>query len=196
LTRAASKWWEAESIGLITTWVDLTKLFIGKFYQPSRTGRKIEANEDNSKDKWDPNNIERGNDEEELTNPRDDNLIEENDIAQIFRIDTDLFDLDTPLCQAFKEFNYLSQIDVDVRTKDIPGFKTYDEYKSDWIYERDNGIPWVNERPWTDNGEWAELIDLPGFIREVNSIRYEDYEWYDTIEDRELKEEALNNKRI
>nr|GEX21025.1 hypothetical protein [Tanacetum cinerariifolium] len=29
-----------------------------------------------------------------------------------------------------------------------------------------------------------------------NSIRYEDYEWYDTIEDSELKEEPLINKRI
>ncbi|GJS65653.1 hypothetical protein Tco_0680217, partial [Tanacetum coccineum] len=33
-------------------------------------------------------------------------------------------------------------------------------------------------------------------IREGNSIRYEDYEWYDTIEDSELKEEALINKGI
>nr|GEX02573.1 putative reverse transcriptase domain-containing protein [Tanacetum cinerariifolium] len=59
----------------------------------------------------------RGDDEEvltykELSNPRDDNLIEENKIAQIFRIDIDLFDFDTPLCQALKEFNYLSQIDT------------------------------------------------------------------------------------
>ncbi|GKB37029.1 hypothetical protein Tco_0881971 [Tanacetum coccineum] len=29
-----------------------------------------------------------------------------------------------------------------------------------------------------------------------NSIRYEDYEWYDTIEVSELKEEALINKKI
>ncbi|GJV85869.1 hypothetical protein Tco_1525767 [Tanacetum coccineum] len=53
-----------------------------------------------------------GNDEEvitdsELSNPRDDNLIEENEIAQIFRIDTNFFDFNTPQCQAFKEFNYL-----------------------------------------------------------------------------------------
>ncbi|GJR02898.1 hypothetical protein Tco_0525882 [Tanacetum coccineum] len=40
-----------------------------------------------------------------------------------------------PLCKAFDEFNYLFQIDPDVLTKDIPGFKTYEEYKDDWIYE-------------------------------------------------------------
>ncbi|GJX11059.1 hypothetical protein Tco_0200918 [Tanacetum coccineum] len=81
-----------------------------------------------------------GDDEEvithnELSNPRDNNLIEENEIAQIFRIDTDIFCFESPLCEAFKEFNYLSQIDIDVLTKYIHGFKTYEEYKDDWIYE-------------------------------------------------------------
>ncbi|GJS09717.1 hypothetical protein Tco_0366513 [Tanacetum coccineum] len=122
--------------------------------------RKIETNEVNIKVDWDPTNIEfeswlaskfrnhktmdrytknalwdywrRGDDEEVITdnglsNPRDDNLIEENEIAQIFRIDTDIFRL---------------------------------------------------------------------FICDGNSIRYEDYEWYDTIDDGELKEEALINKWI
>ncbi|GJX27675.1 hypothetical protein Tco_0235754 [Tanacetum coccineum] len=44
--------------------------------------------------------------------------------------------------------------------------------------------------------KYCNIGDLPGFIREGNSIRYEDYEWYNTIEDSELKEEALINKRI
>ncbi|GJT60372.1 hypothetical protein Tco_1003905 [Tanacetum coccineum] len=68
------------------------------------------------------------------------------------RIDTDLFNFDTHPCQALKKFNYLSQIDVDVFTKDIPRFKNYEEYKDDWIYEWNKGIPWVNENPWTDDG--------------------------------------------
>ncbi|GJU54001.1 hypothetical protein Tco_1227715 [Tanacetum coccineum] len=40
------------------------------------------------------------------------------------------------------------------------------------------------------------LETLPGFIQEGNSIRYKDYEWYATLEDSELKDEALNNKAI
>ncbi|GJY14982.1 hypothetical protein Tco_0385404 [Tanacetum coccineum] len=44
-------------------------------------------------------------------------------------------DFETPLCRAFKEFNYLLQIDQDVVTKDIDGFTTYEDYKDDWIYE-------------------------------------------------------------
>ncbi|GKB56923.1 hypothetical protein Tco_0913109 [Tanacetum coccineum] len=64
----------------------------------------------------------------ELSNLGEGNLIEENKIAQIFRIDTDIFYFETPLCEIFKEFNYLLKIDVDVLKNDIPGFKTYDEY--------------------------------------------------------------------
>ncbi|GJV41924.1 hypothetical protein Tco_1420364 [Tanacetum coccineum] len=91
-----------------------------------------------------------------------------------------------------------------------------------------NGIPWVEEKPWTSNEEWAEPMsdirhqwkplrfkirtakwtscnwkkdgynigDLPGLIREGNLIHYESYEWYDMIEDSQLKEEALNNKKV
>nr|GEU68923.1 hypothetical protein [Tanacetum cinerariifolium] len=125
----------------------------------------------------------------EFSNPRDDSLIEENKIAQIFRINTDIFHFETPLCEAFKEFNYLSQINVDVHIKDVHGFRTYEEYKDDWIYEWNDGIPWVNENPWTDDGEDnnCNTRDLPGFIREGNLIRYEDYKWYATLEDSELK---------
>ncbi|GJY05077.1 hypothetical protein Tco_0371017 [Tanacetum coccineum] len=82
----------------------------------------------------------RGDDEEVLTGEElldleEENIVEENEITQIFRIDTNIFHFKTPLCKAFKEFNYLSQINVDVLTKDIPRFKTYEEYKDDWIYE-------------------------------------------------------------
>ncbi|GKB68478.1 hypothetical protein Tco_0929890 [Tanacetum coccineum] len=97
----------------------------------------------------------RGDDEvvitdDELSNPEDENLIEETKIAEIFRIRTDIFQFETPLCEAFKEFNYLLKIDVDVLTDDIPGFKTYDEYKDAWIYEWNKDVPWVAIMPWLD----------------------------------------------
>ncbi|GJX76181.1 hypothetical protein Tco_0322992 [Tanacetum coccineum] len=34
---------------------------------------------------------------------------DEDDIAEVFRIDTNIFDYETPLCSEFKEFNYLSR---------------------------------------------------------------------------------------
>ncbi|GJT13136.1 hypothetical protein Tco_0860178 [Tanacetum coccineum] len=61
---------------------------------------------------------------------------------------------------AFKEFNYLLQIDPDLLTEDIEGFKTYKDYKDDWIYEWNKDVPWVHEKPWTNNGAWKELAPV------------------------------------
>ncbi|GKE37437.1 hypothetical protein Tco_1460842 [Tanacetum coccineum] len=76
-------------------------------------------------------------------------------------IETNVFDFETPLCGAFKDFNYLLQINPDVLTKDIKGFKTYEDYKDDWIYEWNKDVPWVHEKAWTDDGAWKEpaLVD-------------------------------------
>ncbi|GJY02179.1 hypothetical protein Tco_0360331 [Tanacetum coccineum] len=41
------------------------------------------------------------------------------DVAEVFRIDTNIFDYETPLCLAFNEFNYLLKVDLDILTKDI-----------------------------------------------------------------------------
>ncbi|GKB84772.1 hypothetical protein Tco_1048013 [Tanacetum coccineum] len=75
----------------------------------------------------------RGGDEVELTNEEFSN--NEDEVAEVFRIDTNIFDFETHMCKAFKEFNYLLQIDPDLLTKDTEGFKTYEDYKDDWIYE-------------------------------------------------------------
>ncbi|GJY58907.1 hypothetical protein Tco_0458799 [Tanacetum coccineum] len=81
----------------------------------------------------------RGDDEVEITDEEfSDN---EDEVVEVFRIDTNIFDFETPMCKTFKEFNYLLQIDPDLLTKYIEGFKTYDEYKDDWIYEWNKDIP-------------------------------------------------------
>ncbi|GKB26941.1 hypothetical protein Tco_0866342 [Tanacetum coccineum] len=146
----------------------------------------------------------RGGDELELTDEEfSDN---EDEVAKVFRIDTNIFDFETPMCKAFKEFNYLLQIDPDLLTKDIEGFKTYEEYKDDWIYEWNRDIPWVDEKPWTDTRVWTEPTpkndgycnggNLPGAYIVGNSLHYQDYEWYEALMDSELKEQALRNKAI
>ncbi|GKC82487.1 hypothetical protein Tco_1138204 [Tanacetum coccineum] len=66
---------------------------------------------------------------------------DEQEIGEIFRIETNLFDYETPLCEKVKEFNYLLKIDLDLLTKYIEGFKTYDEYKDDWIHEWNENVP-------------------------------------------------------
>ncbi|GJY68014.1 hypothetical protein Tco_0470996 [Tanacetum coccineum] len=70
----------------------------------------------------------------------------EDEVAEVFRIETNIFDFETPMCKAFEEFNYLLQIDPDLLTKDIKGFKTYEEYKDDWIYEWNRDIPWESHK--------------------------------------------------
>ncbi|GJY14794.1 hypothetical protein Tco_0385216 [Tanacetum coccineum] len=80
--------------------------------------------------------LKLGSDEIEPTNDETSDLEETNhdnkqEIGEIFRIETNLFDYETPLCEKFKEFNYLLKIDPDVLTNDIVGFKTSDEYKDD-----------------------------------------------------------------
>ncbi|GJU96957.1 hypothetical protein Tco_1326228 [Tanacetum coccineum] len=66
--------------------------------------------------------MKRGDDEvvltnEELSDVEDENLIDEN------------------------EFNYLLKVDADLLTNDIHGFKTYDEFKNEWINELNKWIP-------------------------------------------------------
>ncbi|GJV03016.1 hypothetical protein Tco_1336585 [Tanacetum coccineum] len=148
--------------------------------------------------------------------------------AKIFKIETDVFDYETPLCLAFNEFNYLLKVDPDLLTKDIIGFKTYEDYKDDWIYEWNENVPWVYDKPWLDNGIWKEPKpvkhtckpfnyktgclewptcswredgycnggNLPGAYIIGNSLHYQDLEWYEALEDSELKDEALQNKAI
>ncbi|GKC65203.1 hypothetical protein Tco_1097801 [Tanacetum coccineum] len=73
-------------------------------------------------------------------------MSEEKEIVEIFRIEMDIFDFKTPLCKAFKEFNHLLQIDVDVLTGDLPVFKTYEDYKDAWIYECNREVSWVEKK--------------------------------------------------
>ncbi|GKC09775.1 hypothetical protein Tco_1001385 [Tanacetum coccineum] len=134
----------------------------------------------------------RRDDEVELTDGEfSDN---EDDVAEVFGINTNIFDFETPICKTFKEFNYLLQIDTDLLTKDIKGFKTYDEYKDDWIYEWNRDVPWFDEKPWTDTRVWTEPTPVKHYFG--NSLHYQDYEWYKALMDCELKEQALRNKTI
>ncbi|GJZ86667.1 hypothetical protein Tco_0658277 [Tanacetum coccineum] len=168
----------------------------------------------------------RGDDKVELTDEESSDDMDE--VAKVFRIDTNLFNFETPMCKALKEFNYRLQIDPDLLTKDIEGFKTYEDYKNDWIYEWNKDVPWVDEKPWTNAGVWTKPTpvkhtckpfnyktgcsewptcswrddgycnggNLPGTYIIGNQLHYQDYEWYEALEDSELKDLALRNKAI
>ncbi|GJR22145.1 hypothetical protein Tco_0970672 [Tanacetum coccineum] len=140
---------------------------------------------------YDPSDI-RGDDEVELTD--EESSDDKDEVAEVFRIDTNLFNFETPMCKAFKEFNYLLQIDLDLLTKDIEGFKTYEDYKDDWIYEWNKSSEWPT-CSWMDDG-CCNGGNLPKTYIIGNQLHYQDNEWYEALEDSELKDEALRNKVI
>ncbi|GJT73138.1 hypothetical protein Tco_1032424 [Tanacetum coccineum] len=62
-----------------------------------------------------------------------------------------------------------------------------DEIENDWIYEW-NGM--------YDGVFYDIAMKFPGAYHIGNSLHYQDLEWYEALEDRELKDEALRNKAI
>ncbi|GJV39732.1 hypothetical protein Tco_1418172 [Tanacetum coccineum] len=88
-----------------------------------------------------------------------------------------------------------------IETDDIIGFKTYEDYKDDWIYEWNKNVPWVYDKPWLDNGIWKETKPVKHTCKPFNyktgCSEWPTYlEWYEALEDSELKDEALRNKAI
>ncbi|GJZ58313.1 hypothetical protein Tco_0613807 [Tanacetum coccineum] len=140
----------------------------------------------------------KGDDEVELT---DEEFFDDMDeVAKVFRIDTNLYNYETPMCKAFKEFNYLLQINLDLLTKDIEGFKTYEDYKDDWIYEWNKDVPWVDEKTWPNAGVWTNPTPIKHTCKPFNyktgCSEWPTSSWMDDGYYSELKDEALRNKAI
>nr|GEU40006.1 retrovirus-related Pol polyprotein from transposon TNT 1-94 [Tanacetum cinerariifolium] len=135
-----SEWFKKDYIGLVTSWEELVEKFVQKFYQLSDHDEEIKAEEDDDSD----------------------------DITDIFKIEGNLFDYETTLCNGFNDFNYLLKIDTDLFTFNIQGIGTYEEY------ELNNTVTRDLEEPWSDNGY---------------HINY-----YDELADGKLKEETLMHK--
>ncbi|GJZ41733.1 hypothetical protein Tco_0588619, partial [Tanacetum coccineum] len=143
----------------------------------------------------------RGDDEVELPEEESfDSDDDDDEIAKIFRIDTNVFNFETSTWRTFKELNYLLQIDPDVLTNNIDGFKTYEEYKDDWIYEWNEDIPWNGHSKWTTcswkDDRYCNGGNFLGAYIVGNTLCYENLEWYEALKDGKLKDEALKNKAI
>ncbi|GJW16487.1 hypothetical protein Tco_0020620 [Tanacetum coccineum] len=155
------------------------------------------------------------NEEEETE--EDDNPNETYNVHKIFKIEGTLFDFETPLCEAFHEFNCLLKIDTDLFTYDIQNFKTYDEYKRELNNDKAKGT----EKRWSENRVPYHLCDhicepyhfknggtkwptctsdidgfcnggeLPGMVRVGSMTYFQDKRWYDELADGKLKDETL-----
>ncbi|GJX76318.1 hypothetical protein Tco_0323129 [Tanacetum coccineum] len=136
--RAAGKWFKKDCIGSVNTWDDLVEKFVQKFYQLSDHNEEIEDNDD------------------------------PDDITDIFKIEGNLFDFKTPLCEAFNDFNYLFKIDKNGVTK--------------W--------PTCS----SDIDVFCNGGELPGMVRVGSMTYFQDHKWYDELADGILKNETLMHK--
>ncbi|GJU50472.1 hypothetical protein Tco_1220027 [Tanacetum coccineum] len=137
LTKAAYEWFTKECMGSITTWDNMVEKFILKFHHLS--------------------------DHNEEETEEDDNPNETNNIPEILRIKGNLFDFETPLCEAYHEFSCLLKIDTDLFTYDIQNFKTYGEYKQEMNDDKSKDI----EKPWSKNESIDEGPFQMGTFRET-----------------------------
>ncbi|GKB87322.1 hypothetical protein Tco_0959594 [Tanacetum coccineum] len=110
------------------------------------------------------------------------------DIAEIFKIEGNLFDYETPLCKTFNDFNYLLKIDMNLFTFDIQGIKTYEEY------ELNNTVTRDLEGPCSDIDGFCNGREPPGMVRVRCMTYFQDHKWYDELADGKLKEETLMHK--
>ncbi|GJT39187.1 hypothetical protein Tco_0939052 [Tanacetum coccineum] len=179
LSGGARRWFDRTKES-ITCWVDLTAKFFGKYYSPSR----IERN----------NTPKMGSDEIEVSDDESSDLEEywsnKEETPEIFKIETDVFNYGKPLCLAFNEFNYLLKVDSNLLTKDIRGLKPMKITKT---IRSANGTRMYHG--WREDG-YCNRGNLPGAYHIGNSLHYQDLEWYEALEDSELKDEALRNKAI
>ncbi|GJS85781.1 hypothetical protein Tco_0752322 [Tanacetum coccineum] len=118
---------------------------------------------------------------------------DEQEIGEIFRIETNLFDYETPLCKKFKEFNYLLKIDPNVLTNDITEPTPVVHYCKPFNYK--TGCSEWPTCSWREDG-YCNRGNLLGAYIVGNTFRYQDLEWYDALKDSKLKKEALKNKAI
>ncbi|GJZ81529.1 hypothetical protein Tco_0646523 [Tanacetum coccineum] len=129
----------------------------------------------------------RGDDEVEITDEESSDSDEEEEVAEIFRIETNVFDFETPLCRAFNEFNYLLKVDPEIFTYDIERMENYDDYINEFNDEF--------EEPWDEDG-FCNGGKLPGMVRVGYMTYFQDHEWYNDLMDGSLKNEALEQKAI
>ncbi|GJX33319.1 hypothetical protein Tco_0243174 [Tanacetum coccineum] len=142
----------------------------------------------------------------------------EQETAKIFRIETNLFDYETPLCTEFKELNFLLKVDPELLTHDNERTKTYKDYENKLNDELEE--PWSEDRvpyemcdyifepfrfkngkakwPTCNSNEdgFCNGEELPGMVRVGYMTYFQDYEWYNKLADGNSKEEVLKQKAI
>ncbi|GKB44188.1 hypothetical protein Tco_0889130 [Tanacetum coccineum] len=170
------------------------------------------------RDLWKKNDGHEGVIDDGFSNLEEANNDDEQEIDEIFRIETNLFNYETLLCTKFNEFNYLLKVDPELFTYDVERTMTYEDYKNEFNDELKE--PWSEGRvPYEignhickpfrfKNGKakWPTCSlsedgfcnggELPGMVRIGYMTYCQDHEWYNDLMDGSLKNEALEQKAI
>ncbi|GJY04612.1 hypothetical protein Tco_0370552 [Tanacetum coccineum] len=201
----ARNWFEKIK-GSATTWVDLTEFFFGKYYLPSRAcnvvGTEVKKDPTNDmleewlaskfanhmtmdlftknvlQDFWKKNGSHDEVIDDGFSDLEEANNDDEKEISGIFRIETNLFNYETPLCTKFNEFNYLLKIDPELFTYDIERTMTYDDYMN----ELNNEL----EEPWSFGNfhelDYELLVKLQEYWWNVNQYECSPFaNWRDHV---------------
>nr|GEU91193.1 zf-BED domain-containing protein [Tanacetum cinerariifolium] len=147
----------------------------------------------------------------------------ESEVFDLLKINVDLFTYDTPLRMIFDEFRRLSSMEDDLfayelgvlkdsyflcveqpyddlENKDLDIYEPrqcYDEYErmfDEAIILIDNRLKRGNDKEVLTNDELS-IIEEENLC-EGNMVYFQDYKWYEGLEDGNLKEEALKEKAI
>ncbi|GJT00857.1 hypothetical protein Tco_0822026 [Tanacetum coccineum] len=156
--------------------------------------------------------------DEENSDVKEANNDDEQETAEIFKIETNLFDCETPLHTEFKEFNFLLNIDPELFTYDIERTMVYEDCE--------NRLNDESEEPWSENSvpykigdhicepfrfknrktKWPTCSsnedgfcngrELPRMVRVGYMTYFQDHKWYNNLMDGSFKDEALKQKAI
>ncbi|GKC26109.1 hypothetical protein Tco_1033403, partial [Tanacetum coccineum] len=145
---------------------------------------------------WITSDDQEGVVDEGFSDVEEANNDDEQETAEIFRIETNLFDYETPLCTKFKEFNYENELNDELEE---PWFEDGVSYEvCDHICEpfrfKNGKAKWPtynsNEDGFCNGGELSRMVRI-GYM-----TYFQDYEWYNELAGDNLKEEALKQKAI
>ncbi|GKE10703.1 hypothetical protein Tco_1414254, partial [Tanacetum coccineum] len=159
--------YEVEIVGIANVPCDLNK------DDDSKQQMSQESDDDI---KYDPSD-DKGDDEVVLTDKESFDSDDEDKVAKIFRIETNM-----SLLKTLKDLRLM-------KNKKTIGFMS--GIKMCHGCMKNHGLT----LDWREDG-YCNVGNMPGAYIVGNTIHYQDLEWYEALKDSELKEEALRNKAI
>ncbi|GKB24161.1 C2 calcium/lipid-binding domain-containing protein CaLB [Tanacetum coccineum] len=140
--------------------------------------------------------LARGDDEvepsdEESSDPDDENLIDKDEVAKIFRIETNNIRMTGYMSRKKTYHGYMKNHRQKMKYGRNPLLLNIVVSHS---YSRVDILKWPT-CSWKDDG-YCNGGNLPGAFKVGNTLGYQDLEWYEALEDGKLKEESLLNKAI